>query len=110
MVRDMIDSSDGKNEIRQSPDVKSQMDVLRNFMFKRVYESLDVKREEETEMGDKVITTLYNHFIANPNDLPGDRIEMIDEFGIAQVSKDYVASMTDRYAITCFKKIAEYQK
>jgi len=107
MVRDMIASSDGMDHIVQSPDVKTQMDVLRNFMFKRVYESLDVKREEETEMGEKVITTLYRHFINNSKALPNDRQEMIAEYGIAEVSKDYVASMTDRYAITCYKKIME---
>lgn len=107
MVRDMITSSDGKDHISQSPEVKAQMDVLRNFMFKRVYESLDVKREEETEMGEKVITTLYRHYIKNPDALPLDRQEMIGDFGIAEVSKDFVASMTDRYAITCYKKIIE---
>lgn len=107
MVRDMISSSDGKDHIAQSAEVKAQMDVLRGFMFKRVYESLNVKREEETEMGEKVITVLYRHFIANPISLPTDRQEMIDEYGISEVSKDYVASMTDRYAITCYKKIVE---
>lgn len=107
MVQDMISSSDGKDHISQSAEVKAQMDVLRNFMFKRVYESLDVKREEETEMGEKVIIALYQHFMANPNALPRDRQEMIGDYGISEVSKDYVASMTDRYAITCYKKIIE---
>ncbi len=107
MVRDMISTSDGSDHIAQSAEVKAQMDVLRSFMFKRVYESLDVKREEETEMGEKVITTLYRYFIANPVALPTDRQEMIDQFGISEVSKDYVASMTDRYAITWYKKIIE---
>jgi dGTPase len=107
MVRDMISESDGKDYIAQSSKIKAQMDVLRNFMFKRVYESLDVKREEETEMCEKVITTLYRHFIAKPDSLPEDRQEMIADYGISEVSKDYVASMTDRYAITSYKKIIE---
>lgn len=110
MVRDMISASDGKDHIAQNPVVKAQMDVLRNFMFERVYESQDVKREEETEMGEKVITMLYRHFIENPDILPLDRQEMIGEYGISEVSKDYVASMSDRYAITCYKKIVEYLK
>jgi dGTPase len=103
----MIAYSDRKDYITQSPEVKAQMDVLRNFMFKRVYESLDVKREEETEMCEKVITTLYRHYIENPNSLPKDRQEMISEYGISEVSKDFVASMSDRYAITCYKNIIE---
>jgi dGTPase len=107
MVQDMITSSDGKDHIEQSPEIKKQMDILRNFMFKHVYESLDVKREEETEMGEKVITILYHHFMNHPSWLPRDIQEMIVEYGIAEVSKDYVASMTDRYAITCYKKIIE---
>ncbi len=105
MVRDMISTSDGKNHISQSPEVKAQMDVLRSFMFKRVYESLDVKLEEETERCEKVIITLYKYFIANPDYLPKDTQEMITDYGIAEVSKDYVASMTDRYAITNYEKI-----
>lgn len=107
MVRDMISNSDHKDHIAQSVEVKKQMDVLRNFMFKRVYESLDVKREEETEMGEKVITSLYRYFIDNPTSLPADTQDMISEYGISEVSKDYVASMTDRYAITCYKKILD---
>ncbi len=107
MVRDMIVSSDGIDHIAQSAQVKSQMDVLRNFMFKRVYESLDVKLEEETEMCEKVTTTLYRYFIANQSLLPLDTQEMIDDYGIAEVAKDYVASMTDRYAMTIYKKIME---
>jgi dGTPase len=105
MVRDMISTSDGKDHISQSPEIKAQMDVLRSFMFKRVYESLDVKLEEETERCEKVIITLYRHFIANPDYLPKDTQEMITDYGIAEVSKDYVASMTDRYAITNYEKI-----
>jgi dGTPase len=110
MVRDMISSSDGKNHISQSDEVKEQMDVLRNFMFKRVYESTDVKREEETEMGEKTIKALYRHYTTHPEALPGDTQEMISEFGIQEVAKDYVASMTDRYAINCSKKIKNYKK
>lgn len=107
MVQDMIFSSDGKNDIVQSPEVKAQMDILRNFMFQRVYESLDVKREEETEMGEKAITSLYRYYIENPEALPRDMQEMIEEYGLPEVSKDYVASMTDRYAVSCYKKIFE---
>jgi dGTPase len=107
MVQDMISTSDGNDFIAQSPAIKEQMDILREFMFERVYESLDVKREEETEMCEKVITSLYRYFIETPDSLPDDKKEMIEQFGIQEVAKDYVASMTDRYALTFYKKIFE---
>lgn len=107
MVKDMIRSSDGRSIIMQSHEIKKQMDLLRDFMFAHVYMSTDVKREEETERGEKIITSLYNYYLANQEALPDDRQEMIQIFGINEVVKDYIASMTDRYAIHMYKKIFE---
>ena len=105
MVRDMIDTNDGMNKIAQSDEIKFQMDALRAFMFQRVYMSRDVKRDEETEMGEKVITSLYQYYISHGDQLPQDMKKLIGEDGIEEVVKDYIASMTDRYAITTYRNI-----
>jgi len=107
MVRDMIRNSDGKATIIQSHAVKTQMDILRDFMFQHVYLSSDVKREEEIERGEKIITSLYGYYLANQDVLPDDRQEMIQIHGVNEVVKDYIASMTDRYAVHMYKKIFE---
>ena len=46
LVRDIVDESDGVDDIRQSPEVGEAMLSLRAFMFERVY--LDRKRRRST--------------------------------------------------------------
>ncbi len=105
LVLDMVRSSDGKDIIMQSPECKKQMDILRNFMFENVYCSGVVKKQEELAKVEEMIRFLYDYFVGKPEELPKESIDMIRTFGVNEVVKDYVAGMTDRYAMTKYAEL-----
>ena len=76
------------------------------FMFERIYLSEKVKAAEEELDIKKVITFLYNYFIDNPQDIPEDMRWLLDIQSKEETAKDYVAGMTDRYALSLYDKLA----
>lgn len=106
MVKDVIENSLGKSKV--SPSAKGQEMILRlrKFMFERVYLSEKVKAVEEELNIKEVITFLYKYFIDNPFDIPEDMRWLLDIQSKEETAKDYVAGMTDRYALSLYNKLA----
>ena len=77
---------------------------LRNFMFDRVYFHPVAKVEEEKKVG-HIITSLFEHFTHYPETLPDSYKSYMGDDGIEQAVCDYIASMSDQYAISVFEKI-----
>ena len=105
LVKDMISNSMGRSEAGLTEEKSEAMNALRTFMFRNVYLNHDVKKVEDLHKVSIVIKSLYEYFIENPERLPLEYFNMIDEFGAAELSKDYIAGMTDRYALTIYEKI-----
>jgi dGTPase len=105
LVRDMIFTSDGMEYISLSEDCAKSMDELRTFMFANVYQSAKVKRGEELEKIDFLISSLYDHYLEDTDNLPTEYQALIPEFGKAEMVKDQIAGMTDRYAIDTFERL-----
>lgn len=105
LVDDVIKNSDNQPMILQSPECKMSMNELRSFMFENVYHSSKVKKDEDLSKVQNIIVSLYNHYLQNPDQLPEERSSMISQYGIHEVVKDYVAGMTDRYAINLFDEL-----
>ena len=105
LVSDAIETSDGKQTVGISEEKWFYMNKLRDYMFENVYHSNKVKREEELEKIHNMIFTLYDYYEERPQELPEESREMIDAFGLQEVIKDYIAGMTDRYAVNLFKEI-----
>lgn len=106
MVKDVIENSLGKSKISPSEKGQEMILKLRKFMFERVYLSEKVKVAEEELDIKKVITFLYNYFIDNPQDIPEDMRWLLDIQSKEETAKDYVAGMTDRYALSLYDKLA----
>ncbi|MBQ4649640.1 MAG: deoxyguanosinetriphosphate triphosphohydrolase [Firmicutes bacterium] len=102
MVSDVIRNSEGRDEILQSPDFKSELDELRRFMFANVYKSNMVKKEEDLNKVDVVVSSLYNYFLENTHKLPEDLRFIAETDGKEEAVKDYVAGMTDRFALSTY--------
>ncbi|MGN0680422.1 MAG: deoxyguanosinetriphosphate triphosphohydrolase [Candidatus Fimisoma sp.] len=102
MVTDIIRESDGKDEILQSPLFKDELITLRSFMFSHVYKSSRVKKEEDLAKVEVVIKSLYEYFLKNPDKLPEDLQEIAIADGINEAVKDYIAGMTDRFALNVY--------
>jgi dGTPase len=83
LVHDIVDTSAGADDIRQSPEVGEAMLSLRAFMFERVY--LGPQAAPEHERAHEVIGAIFDHLVER-----GDEIDEI---------VDYIAGMTDRFAL-----------
>ncbi|RPF46730.1 dGTPase [Thermodesulfitimonas autotrophica] len=103
MVLDLIKASWNQPEIKMGPEVQHAMDKLRAFLFERVYTGSEAKREEAKAR--HVVQYLFQYLVANPDALPPEYRERIEEFGRERVVCDYIAGMTDRYAVAQFERL-----
>ena len=105
MVTDLLKNSDGREEISQSPQFREELNKLRTFMFSHVYKSGRVKREEDLAKVEVVISSLYNYFLRDPSRLPDDLRQVAEEDGVNEAVKDYIAGMTDRFALNIYTEL-----
>ena len=84
LVHDIVESSEDVGEVRQSSEVAGAMLSLRAFMFERVY--LGPQAAPEHDRAHEVVRAIFDH-LAERGDEP-------DEIA------DYIAGMTDRFALT----------
>lgn len=103
MVRSVIDASAGKAYISSLPYIQEAADNLRKFLFERVYSNNLAKIEEKK--ADKLLTELFSYFLANTASLPEEYRQIAEEEGHERAVCDYIAGMTDRYAINLFTNI-----
>jgi len=78
---------------------------LKDFLFKNLYRHYRVIRM--AVKAENIITKLFNAYCAEPAMLPDNIQTLIREKGLEQTVCDYIAGMTDRYAIEEFQKIFE---
>lgn len=72
-------------------------------MFENVYVDSDAKSEENK--AENLISMLYTKLVQEPERLPHEFYNMIEEEGIDRVVCDYIAGMSDRYAVNVFNLI-----
>lgn len=95
MIKDILQTSSNKNIISMSSKVGNATDILRNFLFEHIYIDSIAKQEETKVYG--VISLLYHYYMDNPEEFrlqAGPNVEVTD----------YIAGMTDRFAIDEFQK------
>lgn len=102
MVQDMIATSARSELIGMSPPVWKAMMSLRDFLFSRVYLSPDAKAEEPKAA--EVVRRLFMHYLERPAELPAEFAAYAAE-NLPQAVTDYVAGMTDRFAIRTYEEL-----
>jgi len=125
-VTDIIKQTEiniGKYKILQQQDVKdltakvvnfsSQMSglrqPLREFLVDKLYQHYRVIRM--SSKAKRFIKELFGHYTANPDQLPQGVAKRLKSEGTRQVVCDYIAGMTDRYALDEYKKLFDpYEK
>lgn len=105
MVLNVISHSENSSHISMDDEHMQMLSILRKYMFQNVYSSPLVKHEEDLVMVEKIITSLYEYFTAHPDKLPTNEQILTDEFDLETVVKDYIAGMTDRFAINTYENI-----
>lgn len=101
LITDTIKNSIGGGVVVMSKDMKNILNSLRDFMFERVYE--DERAAREFGKIDKLLTSLYDHHKEHPEDMSEEFVRLLEEGeDIDRVVCDYIAGMTDRYAVKLY--------
>jgi len=104
MVEDLVESSKVLDEIRMSPAVFEAMMETRDFLFERVYLGRVAPATRDAVRG--IITSLLEHYTVNPIPEAQDTIRDTPDEDPRVAAVDYVAGMTDRFALRTFENIA----
>jgi len=100
MIKDVIHHSENSERIRMSSDAWEGLDALRTFMFERVYLNPEAKKDETKAK--RIVAELYHYFVSHPDQMPEEYFELSATEGISASCKDFVAGMTDRYAMNLY--------
>lgn len=103
LTTDIIENSMGKDEIIQSGACREAMMELREFMFEFVYRN-PVAKGEEGKAQD-MLRRLFDHYVSDPDALPGEFQEIRVMEGTERAVCDYIAGMTDKYAVEKFGQV-----
>ncbi len=105
LVRDIILSSIDKPVICMSHDIEKAMMELRSFMFENVY--CNKKPEDNDNKAGSMIISLFEHYIKHGSEIPEEVIQITEKRGepLERAVCDYIACMTDSYAISKFEEL-----
>ena len=103
MILDILEQSFGKPEISMSEPVKEQFHILRSFMFDKVY--LNPRAKGEEKKGKLLVEQLFAYYLDHVDLLPHEFLMNLEEDGRKRIVADYIACMTDNYAITDYERL-----
>ena len=103
MIGDLVAHSANTNDIHFGEAVDEATNTLRSFLFERVYQ--DEWRSAEEQKCDHVLQHLYEHFTAHPAEMPLEFVTLIYQDGTERAVTDYIASMTDRFALRLYNRL-----
>lgn len=103
MVTSTYKESYGKDYISMEADVLKAFEEMRAFMFANVY-SVGEKFNQEYKI-EKIITELFGYYMDKPQFLPQFLQDRIEEDTKEICVCDYIATMTDNYALNTYTKI-----
>jgi dGTPase len=76
--------------------------ALKDFLVRHMYRHQSVMRE--VGKAKRVIRDLFVHFMETSTDMPAEWCELADnrdDISVARIVADYIAGMTDNYALKC---------
>jgi dGTPase len=102
LVHDLVEVSEEAGDVVQGERAGEAMTRLRAFMFEHVYLG-EAARQEHSRI-ERVLRTLFDHYASDPALVPdGGGAPGADH---AQRITDYIAGMTDRYAVRAFSALS----
>ena len=101
-VKDVVSNSMDKDAVSMSKRGESVLHGLYSFMFKKVYTS-PASQIENIKVA-HIINSLFGYFMKNPDKVPGFR-KAIRKRELVSLIRDYIAGMTDRFAVSMFKDL-----
>lgn len=105
LIHSIVTNSENQGDIIMSPDIESAMRRLREYMFESVYMNKVAKAQEE--QAERLLEQLFLYYENHLEHLPEEyrqRMKQMQEPSYRVVC-DYIAGMTDRYAVSKFKDL-----
>ena len=105
ITHDVITNSMDQSAIQMSEEVEEAMQGLRRFMFDNVYRNPLAKQEEHKAV--EMVKNLYCYYMEHVEKLPQEYLQLMEMNGDSkeQIICDYIAGMTDNYAVKTFQEI-----
>lgn len=100
LVRDTVAESRDSGEIRLSPGTAAVLAELRDFLFECVYVGSVAKQEQDKAI--MVLRSLFGFYLEHPAEMPAEFRTGEDDLRVRVC--DYVAGMTDRYAMRKYRE------
>ena len=97
--------NNGEPLISFSNDVTKQNSILKLFLFRNMYKHQRVVRMADTAI--RTVRDLFEIYMDNPNALPPHIISRVGEERLQIVVADYIAGMTDRFAMAEHDRLLE---
>lgn len=101
LVQDIVRESRDRGDIRMSGEVAGALDELRDFLFEKVYVGSVAKEEEDKAI--TVLRSLFRYYLDHPWEMPPEFREGEEDLRVRVC--DYVAGMTDRYALRKYQEL-----
>ncbi|MBR5135102.1 MAG: deoxyguanosinetriphosphate triphosphohydrolase [Clostridia bacterium] len=93
----------GNEEIGMAPEIRAQFESLHQFMYDALYYN-PVAKSEEGKV-EELVKRLYQHFSANPEQLPPEYLSVYRKDGACRAACDYVSGMSDNYALAVYHEL-----
>lgn len=103
LVKSVIDQTHSTGIVAIGEDIAPAFDALHAFMFANIYTHSKAKSEESKAA--EMVRMLYRYFSEHYDKLPADCRLIGDQDGKEQAVTDYIAGMSDHYAIAVFESI-----
>ncbi len=104
IIYDIVYHTIESPRVNMSDEFWNSLMNLRKYMFEALYKNPDVKGEEEKAY--HMIEILYGHFMKNKDEMPDEYVQMFSKGEkLERVVCDYIAGMTDNYAVELFTDI-----
>ena len=104
-INTMVNSciSNGTDSIGMEAEVNENADKLLKFLYERVYLN-PVAKGEEIKVDD-MIKRMFSYYTTNSDKLPSEYDYIREKDGVERATLDYIAGMTDRYAVLLFSEM-----
>lgn len=100
LVRSIVDNS--IDDIKMDEKTEECYLMLHDYLFESVYYNPIAKREEEKVLG--IVEGLYKVFKEKPELMSAEYLKICENEGIDRAVTDYIAGMTDHYAVMCYSE------
>ncbi|MDD4570767.1 MAG: deoxyguanosinetriphosphate triphosphohydrolase, partial [Tepidanaerobacteraceae bacterium] len=103
MIKDVINTSFELSTIKMSEAIYDATRRLRQFLFEQVYIGSSAKTQESKAK--IMLKLLFGHYVQYPDSMPLEFIKIAKEQNIKRAVVDYIAGMTDGFALDKFREV-----